>query len=96
LFHFSPLSEDKPHELARAAFQLAEKINPKIDLKLVGQVYLHYGHLEWAAETFQSALQSHLQQQMHKESITLDVEVLLLLAEIKDTLGSPCSIFVIR
>ncbi len=56
LFHFPEDSVDRPHEKAKAALLAAEALYPRIDRRLIGQVYLHYGHREWAAEQFELAV----------------------------------------
>ncbi|KAJ1411056.1 hypothetical protein B484DRAFT_435696, partial [Ochromonadaceae sp. CCMP2298] len=44
------------HELGRGAMVRAERVNPQIDQKLLGRVYLHYGRIDWAAGHFEKAL----------------------------------------
>ena len=51
---------DRPHEKAKAALLAAEALYPRIDRRLIGQVYLHYGHREWAAEQFELAVLAEL------------------------------------
>jgi hypothetical protein len=40
------------HERAKAMFDRAGKLSDDINHKLIGKVYLHYGHLDWALEQF--------------------------------------------
>ena len=55
LFHYPVDSAERPHEKAREALRAAEALHPRIDRRLIGQVYLHYGHVDWAAEQFEQA-----------------------------------------
>jgi tetratricopeptide (TPR) repeat protein len=50
------LDDRKEHDLGRKAFQSAEKLNPLIDRKLIGKIYQHYEHPDWAAEEYQKVL----------------------------------------
>eukprot|EP01036_Dinobryon_divergens_P026832 gene26832-35524_t len=63
LFHYPVDSSERPHELAREALRAAEALHPRIDRRLIGQVYLHYGHLDWAAEQFELAAAAELASQ---------------------------------
>ena len=45
--------DDDNHLGARESLLVAESLNPNIDNKLLGRVYVHYKHFDWAAEEFQ-------------------------------------------
>jgi tetratricopeptide (TPR) repeat protein len=45
---------ENAHQLGREAFQAAAELNPTIDRLMLGRVYYHFKHPDWAAEEYQS------------------------------------------
>lgn len=75
------------HDQGRQCFQEAERLNPAMDRKVLGKIYLHYKQYECALEEFEK----HLQVSQSRGGLKPDVESMLLLAECNDLLGNPQS-----
>lgn len=71
------------HVRGREAFDRAMQVNPSMDLALVGKVYLHYQHMDWAEEVLLAAYTKA--QRGDGQPLTSDT--VLLLAETQDFLG---------
>jgi hypothetical protein len=83
LFHF----ED--HLPAREALQVAERLNPTLDQKLVAKIYLHYKHIDWAAIELRKTVGTMTSTAWTASAKPPDTEAMLLLAECNDFLGLP-------
>lgn len=72
------------HQLGKDEFDLAARLNPTMDFKLLGRVYLHFNHIDWAADALQKSIDRAIMEDKKPDS-----ETLILLAECRDVLGSP-------
>lgn len=82
------LFQNKEDIQAKAALDQAEALNPNIDHKMIGNVYLYYQHIDWAIPHFEKALfKKQESEDSHHLSPVLDAEVAVILADCKDHLG---------
>eukprot|EP01038_Epipyxis_sp_PR26KG_P016012 gene16012-21731_t len=81
LFHYD---NEVQHNEAKQAFQMAEVLNSNLDHTVLGKVYLHYKHVDWAAEQFRKAIEIA---EMKGEDVK--IEILLFLGECYDILNKP-------
>ena len=76
------------HEEGKAAFDRAAEINPSLDLSIIGRVYLHYQHQDWAEVVLD---EYYLRATQESAVSPVDSTTLLLLAETKDFMGKPAA-----
>lgn len=95
------LFHNNNHNEAKEMFERAEMINNQMDHKLVGSVYIHFGHLDWASTALEKAVENmkknlkysggnSLSNSYNKNIINkdkFDAELVLLLAECVESLG---------
>ena len=82
------------HKRGRSAFQRAASINPKLDKKIIGKIYSHYGNHEWAAREYQPLVWQFIvdtealgDSNQRSERDTRDFEAVLLQAQTKELLN---------
>jgi len=83
------LLQTKEHMQAKQVFDKAETINPNIDHKMLGNIYLYYQHIDWATLHFEQALLSMQANNNSSASsrMSIDTELVTLLADCKDYMG---------
>ena len=88
------LLQTNDHIKAKQALDRAEAINPNIDHKMLGNIYLYYQHIDWATPHFEQAFIS-MQANYNSSSdsltgasrMSVDTELVTLLADCKDYMG---------
>lgn len=85
------LFQTNDHIQAKQVLDKAEAINPNIDHKMLGNIYLYYQHIDWATPHFEQAFismqASHSSSSDSSRSMSIDTELITLLADCKDYMG---------
>ena len=84
------LLQTNDHIQAKQVLDKAEVINPNIDHKMLGNIYLYYQHIDWATPHFEQAfisMQASHSTTSDSSRMSVDTELITLLADCKDYMG---------
>ena len=84
------LLQTNDHIQAKQVLDKAEAINPNIDHKMLGNIYLYYQHIDWATPHFEQAfisMQASHSSPSDSSRMSVDTELITLLADCKDYMG---------